>query len=100
MKLISFRGKWNLYACKASDYKILWLYNKFKSIHDLNEKTPLERVWTLELELGRTLLDLTALKPWTSELIFSELSFHISKMRMIKATSWERREHEKQCYKT
>lgn len=82
-KLSSFRGNWNLYACKAFNHKIHRLNNAF-NIHDLNEKTPVERVWALESDLGCALLHLLVLKPWTKELIFLDLSFLISKMRIIK----------------
>lgn len=99
-QLSSFRGNWNLYACKAFNHKILRLNNVFKNIHDINEKTPLERVWPLESGLGCVLLHLTVLKPWAKELILLDLSYFISKMRIIIPTSWESKENEKPCYKT
>ena len=89
-----------MHAKKAFNDKILRLNNVFKNIHDLNDKTVLERVWTSESEPGCELLHLMVLKPWTSKLIFLDLSFFICKMRMIKPTSWEGRENEKPCYKT
>lgn len=95
-----FQRKLEPMCMQTFNHKILRLNNVFKNSHDLNEKTPLERVWPLESELGCTLLPLMVLKPWERALIFLDLSFFISKMRMIIPTSWGSKENEKPCYKT